>query len=111
MPEPTLQQVFGASATQTATTITITKADFVSIGLTPSATNTSEALYVALLLFAANNLTEANRLTDLVARNVAIDYSGQDLVNQGGSNVFLRDSYQVSLYKATTIAAIDPDNY
>ena len=34
MAEPTLQQVFGSGATQTATTLNILKSDLVAIGLT-----------------------------------------------------------------------------
>lgn len=111
MAEPSLQNVFGASAAQTATTLTITKADFASIGLSASAANTSESLLVAILLFAAQSLTENNRLTDLANRNIGIDYSGQDLITQGAGSVFLRDAYTISLYKSSTIAVIDPDNY
>lgn len=44
----TLQQLFGANADQTATALTITKADLP--GLTPAADNRAEQLLVAILL-------------------------------------------------------------
>ena len=44
----TLQQIFGANATQTATTLTITKADL--SGLTSAANNRAEQTFVAILL-------------------------------------------------------------
>ncbi len=50
MAEPTLQQVFGANVTQDANTITISKADLASVGLTASANNRGEQLFTAILL-------------------------------------------------------------
>jgi hypothetical protein len=50
---PTLVQMFGTAATQTATLLTITKADLVNNTawtFTPSANNTAESLFVALML-------------------------------------------------------------
>ncbi|MEH2243387.1 hypothetical protein [Nostoc sp.] len=48
MSEPTLQEVFGADAVQTATTITITKANLPR--LTPGANNTAESLLTGIIL-------------------------------------------------------------
>lgn len=111
MAEPTLTQVFGAGSTQDATVIAMSKADYAGLGLTAVANNTAESLLVSIILSAAQTLTEANRLLDLVNRNIAITYTGQDLIDQGGGNVFLRDTYQISLYKSTAIVTVDPDNY
>ena len=111
MPEPLLTEVFGAGASQTASQLVLLKADMVSRGLTAAAVNTSESMLVYLVLQSANVLTEANRLTDLANRNISVSYSGQDLIDQGGANIYLRDTYQISLYKLTTIQPIDPDNY
>lgn len=112
MAEPTLAQVFGSTATSDSTSLNVQKFDMATVGLSNLGTgNTAESQLVAIILLAANNLTEENRLTDLPNRNVTIAYSGQDLINQGGGNVFLRDTYQISLYKATAVVAIDPDNY
>ena len=111
MPEATLVEVFGTSSVQSATDLVILKSSFSGVGLTPVAANTAESLFVSMILRGAINLTEANRLGDLLNRNVAVAFTGQDLVDQGGTSIFLRDTYQVSLYRATTIQAVDPDNY
>lgn len=111
MAEPTLSDIFGVASIQDAATLSLQKADFASTGLTAAAANSAESLLVALILRSALLLTEENRLLDLPNRNVAVVYSGQDLINQGGGNVFLRDTYQISLYRVTTIEAVDPDNY
>lgn len=50
---PSLTQLFGTAATQSATTFTITKADLQNASqwtFTPAANNTAESLFVALLL-------------------------------------------------------------
>ncbi len=60
MAEPTITQIFGAGAAQTATTITINKADLAAAGLTASASNTAESLLAAILLTAKGYLTQAN---------------------------------------------------
>ncbi len=60
MAEPTLVQVFGAGATQSATTITILKADLAAVGLTASASNSAESLLGAIVLNAKTYLTQAN---------------------------------------------------
>lgn len=111
MAEPTVGEVFGALTFQTDEQLLLNKNDMIARGLTATANNTGESMFVAIILNAATNLTEENRLTDLPQRNVSVVYTGQDLINQGGGNVFLRDTYQVSLYKQTTVQPIDPDNY
>lgn len=112
MAEPTLGQVFGVNASSDAIQLTVSKGDMAAVGYTNAGSaGRAEPQLVSILLIAAQNLTEENRLTDLVNRNVTIVYSGQDLVNQGGGNVFLRDTYQISLYKATAVVPIAPDNY
>jgi hypothetical protein len=46
----TLQELFGTSASQTATELVIKKSDLVAIGLTVTANNRAEQLAVAVLL-------------------------------------------------------------
>lgn len=60
MAEPTITDVFGAGASQTATTLTIEKSDLAATGLTASATNSAESLLVAIALTAKAALTENN---------------------------------------------------
>ena len=110
MSEPTLAEVFGASASQTSTTLTITKSDLAIVGLTASSSNTAESLLLALILFSQRNLTETNRSTDTANRNLSVSYGGQDLVQQGTDN-FRRDVFSVLAYKSTTLATVDPNDY
>lgn len=111
MAEPTIGQVFGNGVSQDIGGLIISKADMEVQGLTALVDNRAESMLVSIILTAASSLTEENRLTDLPQRNISISYSGQDLIDQGGGNVFLRDTYQISLYKQTSIQPIDPDNY
>ncbi|WYL93424.1 MAG: hypothetical protein HEQ35_05715 [Gloeotrichia echinulata IR180] len=60
----TLQQFFGENASQTATTLTISKVDLTAVGLTPTAVNTAESLLTALIL----------KLMDIFSSNLADDY-------------------------------------
>ncbi|MCM0593455.1 MAG: hypothetical protein KA716_25965 [Gloeotrichia echinulata DEX184] len=46
----TLQQVFGENAFQSSNTLTISKADLVSVGLPPTTVNTAESLLAAIIL-------------------------------------------------------------
>jgi hypothetical protein len=61
MAEPTLQEIFGAGATQTATTITILKAD---LDMTATATNRGEQCFAAIVKKGGVNLTAANFATN-----------------------------------------------
>lgn len=110
MAEPTLTEVFGAAATQTATTLTISKANLAAVGLTASATNTAESLLIALVLQAALQLTETARTGDYASRNVTVYSGGTDLPVQGG-NTYRRDQFSILAYRAETLTPVDPDNY
>jgi hypothetical protein len=79
----TLAQLFGDSATQSATELIIKKADLVAVGLTATANNRAEQLIVALLLKALENfegtLTDenGNKITDEL--NNPIPYDNRNL--------------------------------
>lgn len=62
MAEPTLQMIFGTNATQTATTLTIQKADLPQ--LTATANNSGESLLAAILLLAKTILTPTRQETN-----------------------------------------------
>ncbi|MFB2770362.1 hypothetical protein ACE1AT_13885 [Pelatocladus sp. BLCC-F211] len=109
MAEPTLQQVFGANATQDANTITISKADLTSVGLTSSATNRAEQLFVAILLKAADYLNSTNQGTDNDIQ-VTIEDGFLSIVSRNNSN-YRQNSYTVNLQKLDTSSTIDPDDY
>lgn len=109
MAVPTLTEVFGAAATQTATTITISKADLPT--LTASATNTAQQIFVALLLKAqgALNPTARDASTDIKA---TIDYGGQTIFPIANSTDLDRqDTYTVTLHKTIASVQVDADDY
>jgi hypothetical protein len=109
MTVPSLTDVFGPTATQTATTITIAKADFPT--LTASATNNGQQLFTAMLLKAAAKLSAANRTADADVK-ITIDYTGQTIFPVTGSDALDRqDSYSVVLHKQVPKADVDPDDY
>lgn len=110
MAEPTLTQIFGAGAAQNSTTLTISKADLT--GLTASANNSAESLFVALLLKAKDYLTTANydANTDQSVTIVTPDFGAQSLVTR--NNTQYRQYVQtVNLYKVDNSSAIDPDDF
>lgn len=112
MAEPTLTQVFGAGATQTATTISINKADLATMGLTASATNTAESLFVALLLLAKNNLSPSALETnpDQSVSIAPADFNFQTLVTRNNQS-YRQSSYVINLQKIDNGSSIDPDDY
>lgn len=110
MAEPTLTDVFGAGATQDATTLTILKSDLAGLGLTAAAGNTAESLLISIVLKAAGLLTEVNRLTDTANRNIAIEFAGADIFNDGLGNDFLRRAWSISAYTDYTLPTFDPDD-
>ncbi|MBE9011032.1 hypothetical protein IQ250_12525 [Pseudanabaenaceae cyanobacterium LEGE 13415] len=110
MAEPTLQEIFGTGATQDANTLTIQKSALAAKGLNSSANNTAESLLTAIMLQAAENLTENARSSDTLNRSMTITYSGQDLLDSGGVT-FRRDTFITTLYKQTQLASINPNDY
>lgn len=113
MPEPTLVEVFGTSASQTSSALTIQKAPMAEFGLTAIAENKGEALFAGTVCVAAKNLTEANRALDRTNRNVTVTPAGFDVVEDppGSGQYFRRDIYTVILYKSEPATPLDLDNY
>lgn len=123
MAQPTLVQVFGANATQTSTTLTISKSDLEAVGLTVSSTNEAEKLLAAIIKLAATNLStdyrDGNTDASITAnpnQNIAISLS--DLPSfvtrddgTGTFTPFIRDTYSIQLDKAYSATTIDPDDY
>ncbi|MGD1909077.1 MAG: hypothetical protein ACFB0C_24240 [Leptolyngbyaceae cyanobacterium] len=110
MSEPTLADVFGPNATQDANSITISKTDLANYGLTPSAANTAESIYVAILLQSAVELTSNNFSLNEPNQQIAIGIAGQDLYT-GGSQTYVRHNYFTSLYIPQSINQVDPDDF
>jgi hypothetical protein len=110
MAEPTLVQVFGAGATQDATTLTILKSDLASVGLTASASNTAESLLVALILKAAAYLNDTTQTTNADVQ-VTIADSGFPQIVIRNSTTYRQITYNLNLQKIDTGFTLDPDDY
>ncbi len=111
MAEPTIQDVFGAGATQDATTLHILKADLLT--LTPSATNRGEQLFMGIVLKAKANLTTTARDGDL-DRSISIDPSFDQVTSRtvgGVTNNYYQSGLNISAQKVNTNSAIDADDY
>lgn len=109
MAEPTLQQIFGAGATQTATQLVITKADLATVGLTASSTNTAESLFVAIMFVAKQILTDAN-LQANPDQSISIADSFPSLITRNNAQ-YRQNTYSINLQKLDTAITIDPDDF
>jgi hypothetical protein len=107
MAEPTLQEIFGANASQTSTTITIAKADLP--GLTATADNRAEQLLTAINLKAKATLTQAN--FDANPDQSIVISQGFPSISYRGTDPFRQDTLEIKLNKPDTSATIDPDDY
>ncbi|GAB4209665.1 MAG: hypothetical protein Fur006_69630 [Coleofasciculaceae cyanobacterium] len=102
---PSLTTVFGAGATQTATTLSIAKADLPTLAV--AADNSAQQLFVAILLKVAEKLTPEARNADGDFK-VTIDYGGQSIFTIAGSTDLDRqDTFTVTLHKRQPSVQID----
>ena len=109
MAEPTLADIFGSNATQTATTITITKADLPR--LSPSVNNTAESLLTGILLKAQTTLTQTN-FDGNTDQSIYLGIGFPSFTNRGANSTQYRvDQITINLAKIDTESVIDPDNY
>ncbi|MFK0733480.1 MAG: hypothetical protein ACIWVG_20390, partial [Gloeotrichia echinulata HAB0833] len=94
---------------QTATTLTITKADL--LRLTASSSNTAEQLLSAILVTAQSYLTQANFDANIdQGLVIAGGYTSNTL--RGTNNTQYRsDQLTVTLSKVDTQTTINPDDY
>jgi hypothetical protein len=109
MAEPTLQQVFGTGATQTATTITIVKSDLT--GLTAASDNNAESIFAAINIKAADYLNQTNfdANTD---QSIYIDTGFPSFTNRGTNNDQYRiDQLTINLAKLDSAATLNPNDY
>lgn len=107
MAELTLAQLFGANATQDATTLTIHKADLT--GLTPSATNTAESLLAGVVAFAQPSLSAANQALN-ADQSITITDSNDNIQTRAGI-AYRRKTKIIAFDKVDTGTAFDPDDY
>lgn len=110
MAEPTLAQVFGANATQNATDLIIKKSDLAAVGLTASANNTAESLFVALLQLSAIELNETKQETNQDIQVTIEQNSTPTIINRNNAN-YRQITVEVNLQTPDASSTIDPDNY
>lgn len=109
MAEPTLIQVFGNGATQDANTLTISKADLVTVGLTVSANNTAESLVVALIKLWQLQLTATNQENN-PEQGLTIETGFPTYVSRNDQQ-YRQDSKTINIQKLDTTTDVDPDDY
>ena len=112
MAEPTLTDVFGAGATQTSDSITLTKSDFAAVGLTAASSNTAESLLAAIVLFAKTKLANET-FNDNVDQSVTITPGFNSIVTKtasdGTSTEYRQFQYNVNFHKLDN-AVLNPDD-
>ncbi|MFM6672817.1 MAG: hypothetical protein ACKPJO_22225, partial [Dolichospermum sp.] len=104
-------EVFGTGATQTTTTITISKSALATVGLTASSDNSAEAILAAILLIAKINLTE-EKFESNIDQSIVIDDGFKSTAIRGSNNVqYLTNQLTVTLAKVDPLSPLDPDDY
>jgi hypothetical protein len=109
MAEPTLTQVFGAAATQTATTLTIAKADLP--GLTAAADNKAEQILGSLVLKLKTALTTANQEAN-PEQNITVEIPGfgaETLVDRNNQR-YRQYSHTINIQELDTSTGLNPNN-
>ena len=110
MAEPTLTDVFGAGATQTATTITILKAD---LDITATSSNKAEGLAAAIFKKMAGNLTQTAFNAD-ADRSIYIaqsfDSVGSRTVGSTTTQLLL-SAWNIVFAKIQATSSITPNDY
>lgn len=109
MAEPTLIEVFGANATQSATELILNKSDFAAIGLTADAANTAESLFAAIVALAQQYLTEVNRDSNS-DQSIYIEDGLPNLITRG-ENTFRQQTKSITFEKLDNQSTFDPDDY
>lgn len=111
MAEPLLNEVFGANATQDANSITIDKSDLTAIGLTASAANSAESLYLAILLKGQQFLNQTNFDAN-IDQSIYVETGLPSFLNRGENNTQYRtDQLNINVAKIDSNNVIDPDDY
>lgn len=106
MAESTLEQVFGARTTQSATSITIPKTNLTS--LTPAVDNGAESPLLEIVQKGTLYLNPA-ALAANPGQSLIVGYAGRDLTTRDGKDN-IRHKYLVSAYVATVISGVTSDD-
>jgi hypothetical protein len=110
MAKATLQEIFGINATQNSTALTLTKADFNSVGLNDlSSDDSAESLLLAIILRAKDKLTETFRDTN--NDELLAFVNGFDSLSERNNNQYLRKQIILEIDLLLANSTIDPDNF
>jgi hypothetical protein len=110
MAEPTLQEIFGAGATQTATTITILKSD---LPMTAAAVNRGEQTFAAIVKKASTKLNPTDFATN-GDQSITIAPGFDSLTYRTiGSNqeTLLQTQLTLNFAKVQATSGVTPDDY
>jgi hypothetical protein len=110
MADPTLQDIFGANATQTATDIIIKKAD---LPMTAAATNRGEQVLAAIVKNASPVLTATN-FNSNPDQSITIGTGFDQLAYRTVGNdqlTYLQNQLTLSFAKLQASTGITPDDY
>ncbi|WP_310485100.1 hypothetical protein [Chamaesiphon sp. VAR_48_metabat_403] len=110
MAEPTIQEIFGAGAAQTATTITILKSD---LPMTADATNGGERVFAAICKKAGTFLTPEAFNTN-PDQSISIAQGFDSLTYRTIANVqstYLQTALSINFAKLQASGGITPDDY
>jgi hypothetical protein len=108
--EPTLQDIFGAGATQTATTITILKSD---LPMTAAAVNGGERVFAAIVKKASTPLNQTSFGTN-ENQSISIQPGFDSLIYRSFNNVtstHLQTQLTINFSKPQTTTGVTPDDY
>ncbi|MDJ0795804.1 MAG: hypothetical protein QNJ51_03030 [Calothrix sp. MO_167.B12] len=109
MAEPTLVEVFGANAVQDVNTLTISKTDLATTGLTASVDNTAESLFVAMFKLARTKLNTTNQSAD---PDIQVTIGNpQSFTNVRNGVTYNQINQSVSLEVESQGVIINPDSY
>jgi hypothetical protein len=110
MTEATLQEVFGASATQDGTTITILKSD---LDMTVAAVNRGEQVFAAIVKKGSAVFTQAAFDID-DTRSITIE-PGYDSLKyrtiNAATTTLLQKQVVIGFHQVQATSGINPDNY
>lgn len=106
--EPTVEDIFGAGTTQTATTISIPKANLP--GLTVLAANTGEQLAAGLALRMEQGLTQTN-FDSNINQNIYVSRGSNFTTFRGENNANYTVRQLVFNFAELDEGDIDPDKY
>lgn len=107
MAQPTLEQVFGVGTSQTFNELIIPKQNFENRGLTASEENTAESMLAAIILQAANYLTEGNQEQDPDIQ-ITLEREDDSIITREDAQ-YRQYTYIVNLRKEEVDSSIDPD--